>query len=546
MKAIRLLFLFFFIFLSVNLYSSPYDMIPVGDPILEDIHYLSLESGLPFLSFTPPLSPHEINIFLSSIDVSSLSLPAQEAYKRIENRLNPQYNLKTSGENLKLAVNIASSLEARANLNEDISWLDQNPKIPSFLALHSRIYFLDILQLYFEPMIAMDPEYYSNQKYFAHNVPYDLQNIDQNLPLRAYLAFGNSWFNFQLGRDRLSYGTGRLGNLALSDNPSFYEFARLSFFSDIFKYSILVNQMPLDINGIYDTSGMTENGLQHTTQRYFYLHRFDISIFKKLTVSLTEGVIAGNSALEIRYLNPMMIFHSLYSFWNYPKWDGGTNSPPGAGDMNGSLLSLEINFNIIQSLTLYGQFVMNQLSTSYKEDQWGDPPPNGTGFLIGTRFSRSLGEWGSVFNLEFIYTDPYLYLNPSPFASLIHMRYLGVSPGRYQYSYIGYQRDTIALSLEANFFNKDILVLTGGFTWLSTGEHTINWDWEKTSQAYNEKTPSGTAENRFLASLGVKWKINAFITCKYVITGIYSINNAHIKDSNIFGGQMSAIISFFY
>jgi len=404
-----------------------------------------------------------------------------------------------------------------------------------------RFYFADSLQLYFEPIIALDPEYYLTSGNFALNIPYELQNLDQNLPLRAYLAAGNSWMNFQIGRDRLSFGSGQMGNLALSDSPHFYDFARISFFSSIFKYSVIVSQMPLHLgnekSNIY-SGDLIEGSLIETLQRNLYLHRLDFSVKNKLTISITEAVMVGNSPIEIRYLNPIMVFHSLYSFWNYPRWNKNEERSPGWGDMNGSLFSLELNWNVVTSFALYGQFVMNQIATSYKIEHW-EPQVNGLGYLAGSRLSRNFGEWGSVFNLEFIYTYPYLYMNPSPFASYIHMRYLGIRPDRFHYSYIGFPRDTIAVNLSSQFFKDDKLKLNGSFKWLLQGEHDIYWDWESTLEAYNEKTPTGVAQSLFILSFGANYKLLSWLELKTDITGLYSINNNFISNNNQTGAQAS-------
>jgi len=518
-------------------------MIAVGDPVLDDLIYLSLESGKPVLSFTPPFTPHEITRFLDTIDPFELSPTAFEAYNRIKSRLNLQSPISISGDHFLFTLDIHSTIEAKLRFNNKIDWYPQNSSVPPLLALPIRLYFSDFIQLYIEPILAMDPGYYRSKDIFTHNITYDMSNIEQTLPLRAYIAMGNSWFNFQLGRDKLSFGTAHLGNLAISDIPEYHEFARVSFFTDFFKYSLLISQMPLDITGIYD-SGSIAPSFYRTTQRYLYLHRIDFTPIKSLSISVSEGIMAGNSALEIRYLNPMMIFHSLYSFWNYDKWNGGTNHPEGAGDMNGSIFSLEINWNIIQSFSVYAQFIMNQIATDYKIEQWG-VQTSGLGYLAGARHSRTFGDWGAVFHLELIYTDPYLYLNPSPFASLIHMRYLGINPDRFEYSYIGYKRDCIATTLGASFFNEDNLLLTGEFTWLVLGEHyKMFWDWENSIEAYYKSTPSGIPQNLFILALGVKWNINSNFTLRSNISGILSVNNGNERGSNEFGGQASVSLSY--
>jgi len=555
------LVVFLAVFPVFLVFSSPYDMIPAGDPVLDDLLFLSLESGKPVLSFTPPLALHEIQKFLESIDVSILPHSAQEAYDRIINRLNPVSRISISSDYFLFALDINSTLEARARFNKDVSWLGSH--VPPLLSIPVKISFADYVQLYFEPMAALDPELYpsggvlhptgylrSPPDYISFNVPYrDFLEMDQNFPLRAYIAAGRSFWNFQLGRDRLSFGTGQMGNLAVSDNPSFHEFARLSFFSKIFKYSVLVSQMPLNIGDIYKMDQSHSRpcfcSSCHTNQRYFYLHRLDVKLFDKLSISLTEGLIAGNSGLEIRYLNPMMIFHSMYSFWNYALWDGGNDEPEGYETMNGSLFSLEINWNIIKSLAVYGQFVMNQFSTQYEAGKgWGETEPNGLGYLIGMRFSRSFGRWASVFYFEFIYTDPYLFMNPSPFGSFIQMRYLGGGMYRYQYSFIGFPRDTITAVLGANFFDNDKLRFSVEFNYISQGEYDLVWNWVRNIDAFYEKTPTGIAENKFIASLGTEWKINTFFIFKGNISGIYSINNDHNPDFNVFGGQVGLSVNF--
>jgi hypothetical protein len=365
--------------------------------------------------------------------------------------------------------------------------------------------------------------------------------MDGNFPLRAFAAAGGSWWNFQLGRDRLYYGTGHMGSLSISDNSAFYEFMRLSLFSRFFKYSFLINQLPLVISEYVDNKyDEHKEILERSTQRYFYLHRLDITLFNRLSVGFMEGLMVGNSGLEIRYLNPLVIFHNFYSAWDYENKDK-------TGDLTGSFLSLELNWNIIRSLAVYGQFTMNQLITSYKADRWPDQPPNGLAYMAGTRFTHSFENWGAVFFLEFIYTDPYAYISPSPFSSFIQMRRLSVNNGHLLYYYIAYPRDTIALCVGTKFFKLDAVSVSGEFMWVSRGEHDkdgIMWDWEKSQTASGEKTPTGIAENKFATSIAAQWKLYPYLVFNGRITGIVSLNNRNESGSNEIGGQVVFSVGF--
>jgi hypothetical protein len=308
--------------------------------------------------------------------------------------------------------------------------------------------------------------------------------------------------------------------------------------------------MPLEIHeDLYEFSD--PNNFSRTMNRYFYLHRLDFKLFNRISLGLMEGVMVGNSPPEIRFLNPLMIFHSFFSWWNYDVWDERRIDEP--GHMIGSVFSVELNYNITTSLALYGQFIMNEFATSHELSIDPEQPPNGIGYMAGLRFTHSFDTWGSMFFAEFINTDPYLHILSTPFGSFIHMRYLSWVNGRHEYKYIGYPRDTIALTLGAKFFKGDVLSLSGEFSWLSRGSHNkdgLKWDWfiknEKGEYANQQKTPSGTAENTFLLSLAARWKFLSYLAMNIGVTGIVVRNNEHNPDSNEIGGQTALSLNFIY
>jgi len=523
-------------------------MILTDDPVLDDLRYLSVESGNSILSFIPPFAPHEIQTFLNSLDVSLLSPSALQAYYRVEKRLKPEAIINISGDLFTFFININSTLETRTRFNTDIAWYPQNKKTPAFVSLPLRFFFSEYVTLYLEPMYAMDPQDYKNFDYFGDNIPIGADYVcDLNIPLRAFLSVGGPFWNFQIGRDRLSYGTGQNGNLAIMDNPDYHDFMRLSLFSKFFKYSFLVSHLPLELSDeiMFPNENFEDGYLKRTTQRYLYLHRIDISFFNKVSLGIMEGALVGNSGLELRFLNPMSVYHSFFSWWNYDEWQNEKYD-----SMVGSLLSVEVNWNILDSLAFYGQFTMNDFATEHElsispEGQ----PPNALGYMTGLRYTHSINSWGSIFHVEFFYTDPYLHIVASPFASYIHMRYLAWAPDRYYYNYIGYPRDTIAIYAGADFFKNDIIKLSALFSWIAIGKHIkdgVKWDFEK-SPPYNlEKTPSTIVENKYILSFAAQWKIYPYITIKGEISGIYSLYDDHINNSNTLGGQACFSINFYY
>jgi len=546
MKLFTVLSLFFILTLN-NVFSQPFDMIPADDPILEDIRFLSLVTGTPFLSFTPPLAPGEIRFFLDSIDESALLHPAMEAYNRISQRLIHNARFSSNNGIFTSSLNINSTVEARARFNSDVAEYPLNPNISPFLSFPIKLFFADTLQLYIEPSVTKRPDKYILSD-FDLNIPTGYFTYDESNPLKAYIAAGGEWWNFQMGRDRLYWGTGHTGSLTFSDNSQYFDFARISFFSPAFKYSFILNQFPITLT--HDLFNLDEedfdswkenySGLTRSMHRYFYLHRLDIKLFNRLSIGIMEGVMVGNSSIELKYLNPLVVFHSLFSWEDYDQWeppyDDWEMGKTGKGDMTGSFFSLEINWNIINNFSVYGQFLINEYAEPGEVKRIENLPPNGLGYMAGLQFSHSLTNWASVYFLEFIYTDPYLNILSSPYASFIQQN-------RYkQYYYLGYPRDTLSITFGTRFFNNDNLSFSGVFSWIANGEHNkdgITWNWQAAKEAFNESTPSGVTENKYILSLGAGWKPLPWLVFKTGVTGIYIINNNHVPGKDSIGGQIS-------
>jgi len=531
-----------FLFLSVSLFS--FDMILTGDPVLEDLRFLSLKSGRSILSFTPPFAPAEIRRFLDSIDETTLSQSAREAYQRVLRRLTPASRISFVDDNFSVRLDINSTVEGEARFNTEISWFPRYQHVTPLISLPLRGSFMNTAQLYFEPILARASHRYGEDTFNTSVLPgFAHGQLNREMSIRAFAAAGGNWWNFQIGRDRLFWGTGHTGSLIFSDHSPYFDFARLSVFSANIKYSIIVNQMPLRLSQNIFTNEWWEahsNYIDiHRTvlQRYFYLQRLDIRLFNRLSIGIMEGIMVGNSPLELRYLNPIIFYHSLWAWNDFPNWGPDNHN----GDMVGSFFSLEVNWNIARNLAIYGQFAMNEFSLPGEEDGH----PDAMGWMAGIQFAHSFNNWGSVSFLEFVYTDPFLSILSTPYTSFIHMDRAG------NYYFIGFPRDTIAVTLGTNFFYRNILNLTGRFSWIASGEHNNNeetngltWDWGRGPEFTERRTPSGTAEHRFALSFGSTWRPQPWLSLGAGITGIVALNTNHISGNTQIGGQASLSAEF--
>jgi len=500
------------LFLGGTIFALPFDMILSGDPALEDLRFLSLKSGHPFLSFTPPLAPAEIENFLDSIDTSLLGENERQAEERIRQRLAPNPRMATNDSFASL-VTINSAIEGRARSTTDIDWYPAPPKILPMVSLPMRLFFADTVQLYIEPFLAINVFHYEKAQTFGTNIHYDVENaIDLNMPRRMFFAAGGQHWNFQLGRDELFWGTGHTGSLSFSGNAHYFDFARISFFSRNLKYSFTVHQMPFEIP------------TEKITQRHFYLHRIDFTVRDSLAIGIMEGRITGNAPLGFQHINPLAPF-----FYDID-------------DDLSSFFSLEANWNIVSAFSVYGQFVMTDFALPY----WNaGQNPSGLGFMAGLNLGHSFDRWASVFFLEYIYTYPYLYMSSGTFSSFVQQSKVGVA-GTQNY-FIGFPRDSSALTLGVRFFQEDKLSFSGELTWRVRGEFAVNdvtLNWIPSGVATSSF--SGTPEQSGIATFSARWRPFTHFTFSGSITGIVSDNHNNNAGVTVAGGQTVLAVIFQY
>ncbi|MDR0316312.1 MAG: hypothetical protein LBH97_05370, partial [Treponema sp.] len=277
-------------------------MFAAGDEILDDLRILAQETNHILFSFTPPLSSYEIMNFLNSIEEDELSVWGQEAYSRIKQKLSPQTILSLGGAALSAHLILKGEFSARTN--EQVKWVLPDLDRPEFVRIPIDLFFMDVLQLHFEPAFQNFPGVKDEHSYINTNIVYAFDFFDGGgFPFRAFASLGKDWWNIQIGRDRLSFGNAHSGNLLLTDTPDYYDFARLSVFNAWIKYSMVVSQIPIFFDqslvdpSIVDLSDYDPPLPTSSLHRYFYLHRLDVALGKKFSIGITEQLITGDSPI---------------------------------------------------------------------------------------------------------------------------------------------------------------------------------------------------------------------------------------------------------
>ncbi len=308
------------------------------------------------------------------------------------------------------------------------------------------------------------------------NFKLDVKLLDVNFPSRAFLSAGGSGWSLEIGRDRLSWGSGKTGNLVLSDNFPYHDMVRATAYSDIFKYTYLISFFPCKMNyyGV-DSSGsrtMYNATNNNNSSRYlqgvalYTAHRLEARLFSdSLSFTLTEAVTLDSQDGSIPFviLSPTYFMHNGYMH-----------------DNTNSTLAFEVNWTPVSGLALYAQllldnFAMPLFETAPGPGQSSVSSPDAKAYLLGARYMRKAGEGILTVNPEGAYVMPMTYIRNSgrgygiDYAAAVKYRL---------FSYEDYAGSTDIL------YDEHVLGYTYGPDCI-VGSIDVEWEWNRLSVGSN-------------------------------------------------------------
>jgi len=214
-------------------------------------------------------------------------------------------------------------------------------------------------------------------------------------------AFSSGFVSVQAGKHlnmQFGHGKHKIGNgyrsLFLSDNAFNYPFARFTqhWFKGRLQYSNLYTVFMNLVPALENPPPGTEALYQKKAASFQYL---SLNLNKRLTLGFFQSLVwepaDGNNQqhLDFRYFNPL-IFTNLAAF--------------GLADVNHNLMvGTELNFKVTRSLSVYGQFALD------------DPTPiaynnkEGKGYQAGFRYFDAFGLKNLFLQAEYNYTGKAQY-----------------------------------------------------------------------------------------------------------------------------------------
>ncbi|MDR2632129.1 MAG: hypothetical protein LBC51_00710 [Treponema sp.] len=372
-----------------------------GEWVYEALGILSQEQGIVFF-MDSSLTVGQIRFLLQDIQEEALSPSGQVLYERLIEYLKGFSGYTVQADGLQADIDGLVQPELYFKTNPALDWIyGHHNRRPLFMLPVS-------ISLGAYLTAEMDP-YFGQNEYAASlhenysNIPRDMTSeADIHIPKRAYLSTGLPFgraagVHLSVGIGDDFFGRTRTGSIILSEYLERVNYAQLSFYSPLVRYAAEV--------------------MQYEVNKYHYMHYLQIRPYKRISLSFTEGAMV-NAPLELRYLNPLMIFHSYEGWKTYGDYNAGQNpesvssfSDNVEGSRVGAFFGAKIEYLPWKYLRLYGLFAMTQLQLPAERTHWEESlTPDAAGFQGGVEVSlpASRGYW--LFGIEGVYTYPYLYL----------------------------------------------------------------------------------------------------------------------------------------
>jgi len=435
-------------------------MIPLSSPLYGQVDTLYRLAGLALPSASRPWSTQEARQILSTItELSEYQDLAKKAWQNIEATELKQIS-PTFGYLLSTTVN----LEGYAHTNPTqfktpSDWLysvDERKPLFRFtmeMDFSDRLYFSTSVDIGVSSQrdgditdstttigafklgnVSLLQTAYRYQKYLLPNIPLSgSDNMLADWPRESQLSLAGDWWSLTTGRGALSWGSGQSGNLVLGSHITNHNHLKASFFAEQAKLEFLYLFLP-NPTGKTDSSG-------NEVQRLFLGHRLEAQPASWARIAITENVMYEGSSLILAYLDPTYIYHNLYD-----------------SDHLNAIASLEADIAILPSLSLHGQFALDQFQLPNETSTIA----NALAGLVNLSYSwEQKGFWTA--SAEFAATDPTMYRREG--IDFLVARGLHNNGNPVLIDYLGYQygsdSQVFALSLAYdNLTNLKLLLST--------------------------------------------------------------------------------------
>ena len=354
----------------------------------------------------------------------------------------------------------------------------------------------------YSPHVVKSSTAYSSV--YNDNTPFwSFWNVAANFPTRAIVSFGGDNWNLLFGRDRLNWGRSIIGSFIIDKHVSYHDFARLSIYTDSFKYewnNLFLETQPY----VSEVDKKGPDGI-----RIYMNHRLEFRPAEWLSFVLTEGLMYSSKVLELQNLNPAFIYHQLNN-----------------RDLFNSIASMELYVTPLRGWDIYWQFGLDNGTIPGE----GNSQANALGMLLGSSYSLSLTKGYLSVTAEGAFTTPMMYRRDGVDFLMLQRDYtfIYLGSGTVKLNYIGfpYGSDATVGKIQLEYNIPEVLYTTFASELIRKGEinmfHSHNIDNDNNEKAnITGSTPYGDV---------ITYQLTLSLEAKYCVPELVSW-----ADMSVFG-----------
>ena len=457
-------------------------IIAIDSDIYTALKTLYLEQGLSVPSTSIPYSLDEVIWTLKRVHYNTLSENGKNLYDYITDELksNPLY---TNEGRISFKARLNANIESYLHTNSDFTgWQYGYKERLPMLNNDLELWLFDSTYAFMGSEFKKEMFVVEGEKNNYTNLIFDFKQTDLHIPYRGFFSFGAEHWNIQLGREQTSWGNGINGDLLLSDNADFYDQFRLQTYWKTFKFSTIFITQPLwNRSGSFNQGYPVSSGSMSGRFKIFVAHRYEWRVFDRVNIAFTEACLFTSNTFELKFLNPLLVYHNFFM-----------------DEYANPIMSFEIEANPFRYINLYGQICFDQITSNFEKENYASDAPNAWAYLLGIEGIIPLGPGYLETGYEWIYTDPWMYLQDYPRSLTVSRRILSnYLPGRIIVDKpMGFWGgpDSIFHSVSAGYRVYDKFYISTDLTFLIQGENSSLTDFPDSmpANAADMRTPSGS------------------------------------------------------
>jgi hypothetical protein len=474
--------------------------------VVTSVNYLARRSSIIGIYDSFPTTGANVLYTFNQIDRGSLTDIEQNLYDQISEELNKKANL-VNKERISANLQFPFTVESSFYKTEDGSQLyqyelvNQHKDVAPWFDVRNQLYYGDYFYGYTQFAVKDEMKYEMNS--LALNIdtnldsysliPTDSPDFEIYQPYKIGLSVGDDVYNFQIGKNRLSMGSGITGNFFIGDNFSKQDYASFSLFSSFASYTLSVSEFDQQSSSLGFDS-ISFNG----KHQYRVMNKFRIEILKNLSLDVYQGALFQVDNINLRMITPFMYVHNYFNFADRVTLVGNDEANNILGIQAKWVMNEGNEFNFI--------LTFDQIQISESDEVF----PQAYGLLLNYKNTFPLFNGFINNSWEIVYTSPYLYLNEKEnsdgTSNYNYDHILGNNYGTYDeigYSGYYYGPDTIMFATALSYTDLN--------RWMIGGDARIRLHGEKgIKYLSNIEDTIGTPENDSLI-VGVPEVIFSFM-----------------------------------